>query len=138
MDRLAKSQNNKMIAGVCGGIADYFNIDPVFTRAAFLLLIPASGIGPLLYIILAIIMPDENQTERFTAHNIETNIKDIGGTFGRNLEKIGEQPRGPVAAGTVLILLGAFFLLENLGWVPLTLVWPILLIGAGLYMLRRH
>lgn len=46
-----------MIAGVCGGIAEYLNVDPTLVRLGFALLTLASGSGLLLYIIMAIIMP---------------------------------------------------------------------------------
>jgi phage shock protein PspC (stress-responsive transcriptional regulator) len=48
------------IAGVCGGLGKYFDIDPVIFRAVFLFLAIAYGGGILLYIILAIITPKEN------------------------------------------------------------------------------
>jgi len=55
--KLYRSTNNKMIEGVCGGIAEYFNIDPTLVRLAFVLLALAGGPGVILYIILWIIMP---------------------------------------------------------------------------------
>ena len=50
---------NGVIAGICGGLGKYFNIDPVLVRAAFLLLLFMGGGGGLLYIILWIITPKE-------------------------------------------------------------------------------
>jgi len=47
-----------VIWGVCGGIAEYFKVDPVIVRLAFVVLVLINGVGILLYIILAIIMPD--------------------------------------------------------------------------------
>lgn len=55
--KLYRSADNKMIEGVCGGIAEYFNIDPTLVRLAFVLLALAGGPGVILYIILWIIMP---------------------------------------------------------------------------------
>lgn len=56
--RLYKSRNNKMICGVCAGIADYFNIDPTIVRVLWAVLALAAGSGILAYIICAIIMPE--------------------------------------------------------------------------------
>lgn len=56
--RLFKSRNNKMICGVCAGIADYFNIDPTIVRVLWAVLALAAGSGILAYIICAIIMPE--------------------------------------------------------------------------------
>ena len=58
MDKqLRRSRSNKVIAGVCGGLAEYFGIDAVLIRIVFLLLVFAAGVSPLLYIILWIVMP---------------------------------------------------------------------------------
>jgi len=54
--RLTKS-HDRWLFGVCGGIAEYLDVDPVVVRAVTLLLIVAGGIGLLPYIILAILMP---------------------------------------------------------------------------------
>ena len=55
--KLTKSQD-KMISGVAAGIAEYLEIDPVFMRLAFVLLMLAGGPGFIAYIILMIIMPE--------------------------------------------------------------------------------
>ena len=55
--KLYKSQNNRMLCGVCGGIAEYFNIDPTIVRLAWLLLVLCAGTGIWAYIIAAIIIP---------------------------------------------------------------------------------
>lgn len=57
MKRLYRSKNDRMICGVCGGIAEYFNIDPTLIRLAFVLF-GLSGSGILAYFVAAIIMPD--------------------------------------------------------------------------------
>lgn len=55
--RLYKSSKNKMIDGVCAGIAEYFNIDPTLVRLGAVLLTCTFGSGILAYIIAAIIIP---------------------------------------------------------------------------------
>ncbi|MFP4287753.1 MAG: PspC domain-containing protein [Bacteroidales bacterium] len=56
MKRLRKSDDRK-IFGVCGGLGEYFEIDPTMIRIAFLVSIIIFGTGLLLYVILAIVMP---------------------------------------------------------------------------------
>ena len=60
--RLYKSRNNKMICGVCAGIADYFNIDPSIVGVLWAVLGLATGTGVIAYIACAIILP-EGDTE---------------------------------------------------------------------------
>ena len=55
--RLYKSNDNKMIDGVCGGIAEYFSIDPTVVRLAWVLFCTLGGSGIFAYIIAAIIIP---------------------------------------------------------------------------------
>ena len=60
MGKLVKSTHNRKIAGVCGGIAEYFGIDPTVVRVAYVVLsvLSAAFPGVILYIILAIVMPE--------------------------------------------------------------------------------
>ncbi len=55
--RLYRSNTNKMICGVCGGLAEYINIDPTVVRLLWVVFSFAGGFGLLAYIIAAIIMP---------------------------------------------------------------------------------
>lgn len=59
--RLYRSRENRMICEVCGGIADYFNVDPTLIRLG-LVLLACTGSGILAYFIAAIIIPDQPRT----------------------------------------------------------------------------
>ncbi|MBP7733648.1 MAG: PspC domain-containing protein [Caldisericia bacterium] len=53
--RLYRPRKNRVLSGVCGGIGDYFGIDPVIVRLVFIF----TGVGLLAYIVMAIIIPIE-------------------------------------------------------------------------------
>jgi len=55
--KLYRSSTNYKLAGVCGGIGEYFNIDPTLIRLAWILFSVMGGAGVLAYIIAAIVMP---------------------------------------------------------------------------------
>jgi len=58
--KLYRSRKNKIIFGVCGGLAEYFNVDPTLVRILFIILLLASvGTAALLYLLLALVMPEE-------------------------------------------------------------------------------
>ena len=57
--KLYKSRSNKVLAGVCGGIGDYFGVDPTWIRLAWVLFSMMGGSGLLAYIIAALIVPEE-------------------------------------------------------------------------------
>ena len=56
--KLCKSSTDKKIAGVCGGIAEYFNIDSTLVRLGWVVFCALGGSGLLAYIIAALVMPD--------------------------------------------------------------------------------
>ncbi len=57
--RLLRSRQNRVIAGVCGGVGEYFNIDPTVVRLIFLLMVIFGGISAWIYLLALIIMPNE-------------------------------------------------------------------------------
>lgn len=59
MKQLKRSRKNRIIAGVCGGFAEYFNVDPTLVRLIWVLITLAWGAGLLLYIIAWLIIPEE-------------------------------------------------------------------------------
>lgn len=68
MKRLYRSTTDRKIAGVCGGIAEYFNIDPVIIRViAVLLLLPGGLPGFIPYVILWVIVPEKGAQSRADA-----------------------------------------------------------------------
>ena len=57
--KLYRSRENRMLAGVCGGIAEYLEMDPTVIRLIWVILCAFAGSGVLVYIIAAIIVPEE-------------------------------------------------------------------------------
>ena len=121
--KLTRSQTDKIIAGVCGGIANQLDVDPVFVRIGFLILLFASGIGFPIYMILWIVMPENGRDDD---------------EFVTDPAALKERKFG--AAGTVgimLIMLGAYFLFGQWGLLGDGLVWIIAIVGVGLFVLLR-
>lgn len=59
--RLYKIENGKKLCGVCGGIAEYMNVDPTLVRLLWVFLVLCAGTGILAYFVAAIIMPSKNE-----------------------------------------------------------------------------
>lgn len=59
--RLARMKNDRMIAGVASGLANYLGIDPVIVRLIFVLMMLGGGHGFLIYLVLWMVMPEENE-----------------------------------------------------------------------------
>lgn len=143
--RLYRSRTNAMLGGVAGGLGEYLNIDPTFVRLFFVLLALGSGIGVLLYLLLWIILPREDQLRSqegapFRPGEFANRAGQMGREFGEAVSR--PNPATVKWIGGGLILAGIFFLLENLNlpwlsWFQRELLWPLLLIVAGAALLLR-
>jgi phage shock protein C len=60
--QLSRSRSDRMFGGVCGGLASYFSIDSSLVRLIFVLAV-LSGLSPLIYVILWVVMPEEGATQ---------------------------------------------------------------------------
>ena len=68
---LLRSQEDRMIFGVSGGLADYLNVDPVLVRLFFVLLALSTGWGFIIYILLAILMKEEKPVAKANSFDPE-------------------------------------------------------------------
>ena len=127
-----------MIAGVAGGLAEYFDIDPTLVRVLFIVGVFLGG-GILAYIILWIVVPEKPLVDFYQGSG-ETktgneNPPGTGNNFSSNADQIVLENRSnrAVLTGVILILLGMFFLLDNfLPGFDITDYWPVILIAVGI------
>jgi phage shock protein C len=59
--KLYRSRNQRMLAGICGGLAEYFNVDATLIRVLFLVLAVFGGTGLVIYVVMWLIVPDETK-----------------------------------------------------------------------------
>ena len=143
--RLYRSRKNCWIAGICGGIAEYFDIDPILVRIIAVLTIFLNGLGLIAYIIAWILIPQNPEPLA------KEEISEKKGGLGKMKEKaekvaheIGEGIRGSSErtkdkrhsrwiGGLILICLGLLFLARNFfHWFDLGKLWPLILVIIGL------
>ena len=72
--KLYRSQKERMIGGVCGGIAEYFDVDPTFVRLAFVILAIAGGPGILIYIVMLLLVPEANTQTTYVQKQPQTAV----------------------------------------------------------------
>jgi phage shock protein PspC (stress-responsive transcriptional regulator) len=115
MSKLYRSRENKMIAGVCGGLAEYFQIDVSLVRLVWILMVVAAGSGVFLYILAWIIVPERDGGEE---------------TFASPSEKSSN------LLGVILIGAGVVLLMDRIfPWKNIVKFWPIALIVIGVLMI---
>jgi phage shock protein PspC (stress-responsive transcriptional regulator) len=92
--RLYRSRSNRLLAGVCGGLAAYFNIDPIVFRIIFIILLFAGSVGFWIYIILWIVIPEAATTaqklemhgEAITIENIKKAVREEFDNVRKNMK----------------------------------------------------
>lgn len=129
-ERLYRSRTDRMIFGVAGGMGRHFNLDPSIVRLLWVLLVLAGGAGILLYIVAAIVIPEEP-----AGYVSPAGASGIAGDGSGTTPPGGARPRdtgAPIILGAALILLGGWFLVQR--FVPAidgSLLWPVVLVGLG-------
>ena len=136
--RLYRSPTEHRIAGICGGLSEYFNVDPVLVRVIFVILFLLSGVGLMAYIILWLVLPvrekEEGTVEVITPGGREEVVSEPSKTEASTKT----MKKHNLLGGIILIGLGAIFLAENfLPVYRLNKFWPLLLIIFGLAILWR-
>lgn len=143
--RLFRSEKDRVIGGVAGGLGEYFNTDPTLIRLLFVLFAFIHGSGVLLYIILWIILPPKSKAmnaSQLSGKTIQDNLNDVKDEvsgFTKKM-KIGRRNGGKTLIGVLFLILGVVILFDNLGlrvWFNIGKFWPILLIIFGFYFIYR-
>ena len=96
--KLYRSEDNRMIAGVCGGLAEYLNIDPSIVRLIFVLIILYGGSGLLVYLILWIILPVKSSVDLPPTEVIEENKSEIGKEIKKSAKKFAKKVKSDTKA----------------------------------------
>ncbi len=151
MERLYRSKSNRVIAGVCGGFAEYFRIDPTIIRIIWIL-IGLAGAGLPAYIIAAIIMPDEDKVAagksewkeppKAEEDSFTSSFESEQDNWEQPVKPKYDSERNRYVLGAILVGLGILFLGNQI--IPrlfeLKYLVPILLIGIGGFIVfrRRH
>ena len=148
---LHRSQTDKVIAGVCGGLAEYCDIDSIIIRLLFILVVALGGSGVFLYLILWLTMPKSSSGEAVLteervkefANEIKEKAQDFKEEvkkYNRNTEK-HDHGGGRRFFGWLLLVLGIAFLINNLVpyWMRAQMIrfWPLFLIIAAVLMIAN-
>lgn len=135
--RLYRSQTNQIIAGVCGGLGEYFEVDPTIIRIIFVILTVWGGAGILLYIVGILVIPyPEGAKPKGKQQSIDKELKEKAAAMEVSLEEQIRDGGGSKIIGFILIFLGIFFLLKNfIPWFDFHYLWPLLLIIIGLLVI---
>lgn len=147
--RLYRSTKERIIAGICGGLAEHFQIDPILIRLIFILLSLINGLGIIIYIVLWLLLPRGIVVTESPGNGSEELSEPPGEPIGEKEAEesqetliIGLLPlwQRALVLGLVPIIVGAIFLMEKLGyfpsiWILGRIFWPALLLIVGILVI---
>lgn len=125
--KLYRSKKDSIIAGVCGGIAEYFQLDSTLVRLLAILVVFLGGAGVIAYIVAWIIIPQNPEQETEPVELNDAPSED---------SQVDKDSKRHIWGGFVLIALGLFFLARS--FFPRLMVvslWPIILIAVGIFLI---
>lgn len=146
--RLYRSRKDSVIAGVCGGIADYFDIDLTLVRIVAVISILINGIGLIAYIIGWIFIPQNPESlkeektgeKKGKVETIKEKAENVARELGKEIrgdaDKAGYRKSSRLVGGLILICLGLLFLVSNFfPWFGFAKLWPVILVVLGVVIL---
>jgi phage shock protein PspC (stress-responsive transcriptional regulator) len=123
--RLVRSEHNKVLAGVAGGLANYFNVDPLLIRIAFVLLAFAGGIGFVAYAAAWALIPKEGESRSLA----EAAVDKV------NRNKDGKKDN--TWLWIIILAIAGILILANMNrwnWDGGGIIWALILMGAGTWL----
>jgi phage shock protein C len=131
--KLYRSRSNRVISGICGGLGEYLNIDPIIFRVVFVAMALAGGSGILIYLIGILVIPESPSTESVSQPGVNPNVINVGPqnwlSDRRNV------------IGAIIVVVGIVALLNQISafhWLRWDYFWPALIIILGVYLIFKN
>ncbi len=134
--KLERNPMNKVLGGVCSGLADYFNFDVALVRVLFVIAFLFASFGFWLYIILWMVLPEKN-----VGFDFEQQASSEAQQPTENIQQSADEDKKKLTAivsGVIVILIGLIFLINN--FIPISWVWklwPLILVAIGTVMIYK-
>jgi phage shock protein C len=145
--KLYRSKTDRIIFGICGGLGEYFEIDPIIFRILFILLIFTGGSGVIIYILLAIIIPgsDGQKLKSAEVKNViddaQEKTQDIAAEIKKNSSWIKNVKN---IVGLVIVLIGLNILFEQVfnvdpfSFINWGIIWAVIIILIGVKIIFNN
>lgn len=141
--KLYRSCKSRILGGVCGGLGEYFDVDPVLIRLLFIIALLSGGIGFIVYIVAWLAIPNDPKCEKETAEEeIKAAAHSVADTVKDSVKSRKDDNRAIV--GVAILIVGIIFLAVNASWIPadvwrhFIIFWPVLIVLFGLGLIFRN
>lgn len=138
---LYRSEENRVIGGVAGGLGEYFEIDPTIVRLIFVLVTVFGGSGLLVYLLLWIFIPSKSASGSWSEESVKKNVAEIRGKaneWAGEFKSVTSRSRGQHWLGWFIIGVGAIVLLKNFGLLRGDLFLALVLFGVGMALILKR
>jgi phage shock protein C len=139
--RLERSRTNRVIGGVCGGLAEYLDIDATIVRVGMVIL-GTFGIGILIYFVLLVLMPNPGEPSPFIRSSaVEAGAQPVASPAAARVVDPTELDRRRSGLGILLVAVGVIFMLGNIGafrFIDWRVIWPLVLIALGVFFIAQR
>lgn len=141
--KLYRSETDRVLGGVSTGLGEYFDLDPVLFRVLFLLMFFFGGSGLIIYLILWLILPSKSSLSLKGQDTIRQNAKEVktkAEDMGQEIARFNRRNDSRTLWGLIIILLGAYFLLKNVGilrHIDFDYIWPLIIIFIGISIITK-
>ncbi len=139
--KLYRSRKERIIFGVCGGLADYFQVDPILVRLVFIILAVSGGSGILIYLILALITPlegsDPKSHSQIRANHLKAELRDSAQKMNDRWQNSRLEMRN--LFGLVIISIGVLIFVTHYLrlWINWSLFFSIVIVLIGLGLIIK-
>lgn len=136
--RLYRSTTDSMLFGVCGGLAEYFGIDPTIIRVLFVLMTIFGGMGLIIYIICTLVVPERKFTSSDDQYSYHAGGSQTGGQSASNGQVPSKKVDSSAMIGMMLIGVGVILYMKRfIPWFEMELLWPAVLILIGGFIITK-
>lgn len=136
--KLYRSKTDRVIFGICGGLGEYFEVDPLIIRILFILLSFTGGSGIIIYLILAVIIPEANGDKKVKKSDSISETQEKTQELAEEIKKNGNWLKSAKnIIGLIIVLIGLNVLFEQvfnyspLAWINWGIVWGLIIILIG-------
>ena len=133
-NKVYRNQDDELVAGVCSGLAEYFEIDATLIRIIFIVLGISGGSGILIYLILWLLIPRKDKIK------IEKEIEGKAEIIAKKIKKeVKTEKRSGNFFGMILVIIGGALLIEEVApkFINWDYFWPVTLMTLGFYLIFR-
>lgn len=137
--RLYRSGKDKMLGGIAGGLADYFEVDVTLVRLIVLVTVLAGGVGLFAYLVAWIIIPlNPEHGAPGAARRDYSGASEVQEVMVEDENRLQRREKHRQLAGIILIGLGVMFFLDRIfPWFSWERMWPLVLIFIGILIMVR-